>query len=39
MEATAKMSKDKNGQAAANYNIGNTYMAQQKWDEATANFL
>ncbi len=34
MEATAKMSKDKNGQAAANYNIGNSYMAQKKWDDA-----
>jgi tetratricopeptide (TPR) repeat protein len=34
MEATAKMSKDKNGQAAANYNIGNSYMAQQKWEDA-----
>ncbi len=38
MEATAKMSKDKNGQAAANYNIGNTYMAQQKWDEAINSY-
>ena len=34
MEATAKMSKDKSGQAAANYNIGNSYMAQRKWDDA-----
>lgn len=34
MEATAKMSQDKAGQAAANYNIGNTYMAQQKWEDA-----
>ena len=34
MEATAKASKDKTGKAAANYNIGNTYMSQQKWDDA-----
>jgi len=34
MEATSKMLKDKNGQAAANYNIGNSYMAQQKWEDA-----
>jgi Ca-activated chloride channel family protein len=34
METTAKMTKDKTGQAAANYNIGNTYMAQQKWEDA-----
>ena len=34
MEATARMSKDKNGQAAADYNIGNSYLAQRKWDDA-----
>ena len=34
METTAKASKDKTGKAAANYNIGNTYMSQQKWDDA-----
>lgn len=34
MEAAAKASKDKGGKAAANYNIGNTYMQQQKWEDA-----
>jgi Ca-activated chloride channel family protein len=34
MAATARMSKDKSSKSAANYNIGNTYMSQQKWDEA-----
>ena len=34
MEATAKAEKDKDGKAAANYNIGNTYMQEQKWDDA-----
>jgi tetratricopeptide (TPR) repeat protein len=34
MEATEKVAKDKGSKAAANYNIGNTYMSQQKWEEA-----
>lgn len=34
LDNTAKIEKDKNGKAAANYNIGNTYMAEQKWEEA-----
>lgn len=34
MAATAKTAKDNNSKAAANYNIGNTYMSQQKWEEA-----
>jgi len=38
MEATAKMTKDKRGQSAANYNIGNTYMAQQKWEDAINSY-
>ncbi len=34
MEATEKVAKDKGSKAAANYNIGNTYMSQQKWEDA-----
>ena len=34
MTQTASLAKDKNGKAAANYNIGNTYMSQQKWEDA-----
>lgn len=34
MSATAKQSKDKMVKSDANYNIGNTYMQEQKWDEA-----
>jgi len=34
LATTAKMAKDKPGKAAANYNIGNTYMSQQKWEDA-----
>lgn len=34
MAATAGAIKDKQGKAAANYNIGNTYMAQKKWEDA-----
>ena len=30
----AKVAKDKNSKAGANYNIGNTYMSEQKWQEA-----
>ena len=34
MTATAKTSTDKGGKAGANYNIGNTYMQEQKWEDA-----
>ena len=34
LTATAKHAKDKNINANANYNIGNTYMSEQKWEEA-----
>jgi Ca-activated chloride channel family protein len=34
LNAAAKTSKDKLGKAGANYNIGNTYMSEQKWQEA-----
>ncbi|OSZ82658.1 hypothetical protein CAP35_05175 [Chitinophagaceae bacterium IBVUCB1] len=34
MEQVGKMDTTRNGRAAANYNIGNTYMAEQKWEEA-----
>lgn len=34
MSATAKQTKDKNVKANANYNIGNTYMQEQKWEDA-----
>jgi Ca-activated chloride channel family protein len=34
MAATAGAAKDKNAKSAANYNIGNTYMSQQKWEDA-----
>lgn len=31
---SARLEQNKNGKAAADYNIGNTYMAEQKWEEA-----
>ena len=34
MAATAGTATNKTGKAAANYNIGNTYMSQEKWEEA-----
>lgn len=34
MAASAKLNNNKTGKAAANYNIGNTYMSQQKWEDA-----
>lgn len=34
MANTAKQSADKNIKADANYNIGNTYMQEKKWDDA-----
>ncbi len=38
MAATEKMAKDSTGKAAANYNIGNTYMSQQKWEDAVSSY-
>lgn len=38
MTATAEAIKDKGGKAAAHYNIGNTYMAQRKWEDAIAAY-
>lgn len=38
MEATAKMANNSAGKAAANYNIGNTYMSQQKWEDAVNSY-
>lgn len=34
LSATAKQAADKNVKANANYNIGNTYLSEQKWQEA-----
>lgn len=34
LDATAKMVKEKEVQSAANYNIGNTYLEEQKYKEA-----
>ncbi|MBS1772906.1 MAG: tetratricopeptide repeat protein [Bacteroidetes bacterium] len=34
LENTAKLDTNKLGKSAANYNIGNTYMSEQKWEEA-----
>src|SRR4051812_39190947 len=34
MAATEKATADKNGKAAANYNIGNSYMSEKKWQDA-----
>ncbi len=34
MEQVAKMDTSRTGRSAANYNTGNTYMAEQKWEEA-----
>ena len=38
MVATADAIKDKGGKSAAHYNIGNTYMAQRKWEDAIASY-
>ncbi len=38
MATTANAIKDKGGKAAANYNIGNTYMAQRKWEDAITSY-
>lgn len=34
LENTVKLDTNKLGKSAANYNIGNTYMAEQKWEDA-----
>lgn len=34
MANTAKIAKDKEVKAGANYNIGNSYMEEQKWEDA-----
>lgn len=34
LSATAKQTADKNVKANANYNIGNTYLSEQKWQDA-----
>ena len=34
LASTEKAIKDKNGKSAVNYNIGNSYMAQQKYEDA-----
>lgn len=38
MEMAANKTNDKVGKAAANYNIGNTYMEQRKWEDAAAAY-
>lgn len=38
MEKTAKVAGDKDSKSAANYNVGNTYMSQQKWEDAIAAY-
>lgn len=38
LNATAKTSTDKAGKSAANYNTGNTYMHEQKWQEAIESY-
>jgi tetratricopeptide (TPR) repeat protein len=38
MEATAKIAKNSSGKAAAHYNIGNSYMSQQKWEDAVSAY-
>lgn len=34
LDAATKVSKNKNEQAGAHYNIGNTYMSEKKWEDA-----
>jgi tetratricopeptide (TPR) repeat protein len=38
MEQTAKVAGDKDSKSAANYNVGNTFMSQQKWEDAIASY-
>lgn len=37
-EIAAQKSKDKKENAGANYNIGNTYMSEKKWQEAIESY-
>lgn len=38
LAATEKLMKDKNGKAATEYNIGNSFMSQQKWEDAVSAY-
>jgi Ca-activated chloride channel homolog len=38
LKTTERLTKDKVGKAAADYNIGNTYMAQKKWEDAVSAY-
>ena len=38
LASTEKSIKDKNGKAAVDYNIGNSYMAQQKYEDAVKSY-
>ncbi len=38
MTATANATKDKTAKAGVNYNIGNTYMAEKKWEDAVNSY-
>ncbi len=38
MAAAEKKATDKLGKSAANYNIGNTYMAERKWEDAINSY-
>lgn len=38
LDAAAKNAKDKNSKSGVNYNIGNTYMSEKKWEEAINSY-
>lgn len=38
LEAAAKVSKDKGSRSAADYNTGNTYMQERKWEDAISSY-
>ncbi len=38
LDAAAKNAKDKNSKSGVNYNIGNTYMSEKKWEDAIASY-
>jgi tetratricopeptide (TPR) repeat protein len=38
LETTASQARDRNVKADANYNIGNTYMEEKKWQEAVESY-
>jgi Ca-activated chloride channel family protein len=38
MTATANATKDQTAKAGVNYNIGNTYMAEKKWEDAVNSY-